>query len=326
MNYSFALLSCVALLPALVFGQSTAQPQEAISALEAKFSAVPGKRRNHTKGQCFSGTFKASPDAQLFTKSLFFDGQSVPVVGRFSHAGGNLEALDSRSKVYGMALRFKRGQAYHSMAMLNLPYFDVASPEGFIAKIKALTPASGESHADPMAIQEYHQKHPESQRLKGFLKDKIRVPKGWPFQAFNSIHSFFVHNARGQKQAIRWSFEPELGVRWYEGGVPPAEFLVKQLTEHLQRGAAYYRMEVSLPAKEDDINDPSKPWLTTGQKIDFGRLTIARATGECDGINFDPLQLSEGFSASADPVLRFRSPAYAISFAKRLSEKSQGGK
>ena len=40
---------------------------------------------------------------------------------------------------------------------------------------------------------------------------------------------------------------------------------------------------------------------------------------DCTVINFDPTVLSAGFSASADPFLRMRSTAYAISFGKRMS-------
>ncbi|MFT6269434.1 MAG: catalase, partial [Alphaproteobacteria bacterium] len=40
-----------------------------------------------------------------------------------------------------------------------------------------------------------------------------------------------------------------------------------------------------------------------------------------DKLNFDPNILSAGFTPSADPVLRMRSPAYAISFGKRLSNQ-----
>ncbi|MBS0554534.1 MAG: catalase, partial [Proteobacteria bacterium] len=38
----------------------------------------------------------------------------------------------------------------------------------------------------------------------------------------------------------------------------------------------------------------------------------------CEPINFDPMVMAEGIEASDDPVLRFRSPAYAVSFGKRL--------
>jgi catalase len=36
-------------------------------------------------------------------------------------------------------------------------------------------------------------------------------------------------------------------------------------------------------------------------------------------VNFDPLVMSDGVQPTNDPVLLFRSPAYAISFGKRLS-------
>ena len=51
-----------------------------------------------------------------------------------------------------------------------------------------------------------------------------------------------------------------------------------------------------------------------------GTLSVVGSGGEaCTPINFDPNVLSAGFSAGADPILRMRSPAYAISFGQRLS-------
>jgi catalase len=39
---------------------------------------------------------------------------------------------------------------------------------------------------------------------------------------------------------------------------------------------------------------------------------------ECERINFDPLVMADGIAPTNDPVLQFRSAAYAVSFAKRL--------
>ena len=39
----------------------------------------------------------------------------------------------------------------------------------------------------------------------------------------------------------------------------------------------------------------------------------------CEKINYDPLVLSDGIEATDDPILQFRSPAYAVSFSKRMS-------
>lgn len=54
----------------------------------------------------------------------------------------------------------------------------------------------------------------------------------------------------------------------------------------------------------------------------MGVLTIFSAlpqTGaECEKITYDPLVMSDGVEPTDDPVLLFRSPSYAFSFAKRL--------
>jgi len=39
----------------------------------------------------------------------------------------------------------------------------------------------------------------------------------------------------------------------------------------------------------------------------------------CEPINFDPLVMADGIAPTNDPVLLFRSPAYGVSFGKRLS-------
>jgi catalase len=41
--------------------------------------------------------------------------------------------------------------------------------------------------------------------------------------------------------------------------------------------------------------------------------------GACEAINYDPLVMTDGIAQTDDPVLKFRSPAYAVSFGKRLS-------
>ena len=55
-----------------------------------------------------------------------------------------------------------------------------------------------------------------------------------------------------------------------------------------------------------------------------GTLTITQATPQqkgvaCEPINFDPLVMADGIAPTNDPVLLFRTPAYGVSFGKRLS-------
>ena len=76
-------------------------------------------------------------------------------------------------------------------------------------------------------------------------------------------------------------------------------------------------MVLGEPGDTDD--DPSRPWPAGRPVFKAGTLSVQRSGGEaCTPINFDPNVLSAGFSAGADPILRMRSPAYAISFGLRL--------
>lgn len=196
-------------------GQATtnapADPLEAVASLETKFGVAAGYRRNHSKGLCFVGDFTPSMEAKNYTISPIFAGSSSRVIGRFSHAGGNLMAADNKSKVFGMALQLNKNDYSHQMAMLNLPFFDVASPEGFVAKIKAMTPSvkGGKPSAEKIAA--FHRDYPESLKLGQYLKGKNRTPASYASQAFNSLHSFQLSNAQGKRQMVRWSFVPELG-------------------------------------------------------------------------------------------------------------------
>jgi catalase len=56
--------------------------------------------------------------------------------------------------------------------------------------------------------------------------------------------------------------------------------------------------------------------------VKVGTLTISSAMPQqgaaCEKINYDPLVMSDGIEATDDPILQFRSPAYATSFAKRM--------
>jgi len=75
----------------------------------------------------------------------------------------------------------------------------------------------------------------------------------------------------------------------------------------------------------DSEDNATLAWPETRRHFKAGTLTITQAMrqsgAECEKINFDPLVMADGIAPTNDPVLLFRSPAYAISFGKRLSGK-----
>src|SRR5882757_6003767 len=80
---------------------------QVVTALEGAYGVHPGERRNHTKGTCALGTFVGMPNATAYSRSALFSGRPVPVVARFSLAGGDPQAADADRSPRGMGLEFR---------------------------------------------------------------------------------------------------------------------------------------------------------------------------------------------------------------------------
>ena len=109
---------------------------QAVTALENTFGVTPGERRNHTKGTCAAGEFVGTAGAVPYTRSALFSGKPVPVVARFSLAGGNPKVPDTAKNARGMALEFRLpGGNLQHITMLNTPMFGAAKPQTFVDMI-----------------------------------------------------------------------------------------------------------------------------------------------------------------------------------------------
>jgi len=104
------------------------------------------------------------------------------------------------------------------------------------------------------------------------------------------------------------------------GGEPSDFERARALLEAMGRLIVY----VGEPGDPED--NPTLAWPETRKHFTAGTLTITEATPQqkgvaCEPINFDPLVMADGIAPTNDPILRFRSPAYAVSFVKRLSNQ-----
>jgi catalase len=93
--------------------------------------------------------------------------------------------------------------------------------------------------------------------------------------------------------------------------------------ERVSQSPAQWDMIVYLGEPGDSADNATIAWPESRKRFKAGTLTITQAlpqTGaEREKINFDPMVMADGIAPTNDPVLLFRSPAYAISFGKRLS-------
>ncbi len=303
-------------------------PDEVVTAIEEAFGVTLGARRNHIKGVCASGEFVGTPEARRISRSTLFSGKPVPVVARFSLAGGNPNAPDTAKSSRGLALQFKLpSQQLHHITMLNTPMFGAAHPQTFLHLMQALKPDPATGKPDPEKLKAFKASHPDNQAQADYLASR-NPPANYASSSFWGIHTFKFVDKRNKATLVRWQFVPADGEKRLaddEMKTAGAHFLNAALRERLAQGPARWDMMVSIGQAGDPENDPTVLWPTERKQIKAGTLTLRSAdadgAGACVDVNFDPMVIAAGIAPTDDPVLRFRSPAYAVSFAKRLTEK-----
>jgi catalase len=299
---------------------------QVVQAIEGVFGVTKGERRNHTKGTCAVGEFVGSKEAARYSRSALFSGQAVPVIARFSLSGGNPKAPDTAKSARGMALQFQlpQGQLHH-MAMLNTPVFGAAHPKTFLDLMLATQPDPATGKPDPEKIKAFKASHPDNLAQAQYLADN-NPPANYANSAYWGIHTFKFIDKSGKATPVRWRFVPQDGEkRLSEEAMKTAgaNFLEKALMERTQQGPARWDMMVAIGQANDPQDNPTLPWPKDRQEFKAGTLSISAAMPQkgaaCEPVNFDPMVMADGIAPTDDPVLRFRSPAYAVSFGKRLS-------
>lgn len=311
--------------PPGIAAEPEATADQVVSAIEAAFGITPGQRRNHTKGTCATGEFIGNPDAAAYSRSPLFSGRPLPVVARFSLAGGNPGAPDTARNPRGMALEFSlpEGGLQH-MTMLNTPMFGAARPETFLAQMVAQRPDPATGKPDPAKLKAFRDSHPDSLPQAGFLA-KNNPPVSYANSAYFGIHTFRFIDRDNRARLVRWRFVPQDGEQQLTGAAlktAPANFLEQALIERTRRGPVRWDMMLTLGEPGDPEDNPTLAWPEGRKEVKAGTLTLTSAMPQvgaaCEKVNFDPLVMGDGIAPTNDPILLFRSPAYAVSFAKRM--------
>jgi catalase len=299
--------------------QEAVTPAAVISALEGAYGVHPGQRRNHTKGMCALGSFAGSPEAEVYSRSALFSGPTIPVVARFSLAGGNPDAADTDKSPRGMALefRFSDGTLQH-MTMLNTPMFFANMPRTFLDKMLALKADPATGKPNPEALKAFAESHPDNKGQADFLAEN-NPPPSYANSAYYGIHTFKFINRDNTTTLVRFRFVPEGGEKQLSNAElksMPADFLEQALIERTKQGAVRWDMIVTIGQPGDPQDDPTLLWPKDRKEVKAGVLTISSAMpqpgAECEKINYDPLVMADGIAPTNDPVLFFRSPSYAF--------------
>ncbi len=300
-------------------------PEDTVNALNGVFGRHAKERGSHAKGFCVAGQFVPSDEAKKFATSPLFSGGTIPVTARFSIGGGNPKASDTDRSVRGLGIRFHlKNEEELDLVMTSAPVFFAATPKQFVEFLKARTadPATGQK--DPAKIKAFNDANPNVMAHLNYVS-QTPPPASYATTPYFSAHAFaFDTNGTGETHA-RWHVEPVGGFKGLSEEQEesfPNSFLEKELGERLAKDTAQWDIFLQIAEDGDSIVDPTAVWPDTRRKVNVGRLTIERtidkgAENDCTGFVYDPNNLPTGIAATNDPILAIRSPAYAVSFARR---------
>ena len=287
--------------------------EQAVDVINKVFGRHAGYRALHAKGTLCKGTFQASPEAASLTRAAHMQGDEIPVTVRFSNGSGNPNRPDYAPDPRGLATKFYLPDGSRTdIVAVTTPRFSTKTPEGFIELLQA--------QAAPWKLPLFFVRHPEAVKAVAVDAPTLRPPASYAVVPYYGIHAFKWIAADGAERFVRYTWRPR-----EDGGERKRDrdYLQQELRERLERGPIRFTLELQVAMPGDPVNDPSAGWPSNRWRVDVGTLEVTgletgRETGG-DVLVFDPTRVTDGIELSDDPVLRFRSPAYSASVARRMS-------
>lgn len=308
----------------------TMTPEQAIAVIERVAGTQAGFRRAHARGLGVRGTFQAAPAARGLTMAEHFQGAPVPVVVRFSNAAGNPCAPDRQSdkegRVLGIAVQFLLGSgARPTWGAINIPAFPARTPEEFIAFTEAQAPGRNRK---PNLLKVLWHVFRHLHILASVKAVKALRPAGsFAGETFHGIHTYGFETAGGAKKPFRYAWVPKqaaasLGPE--EAEAKPKLYLLDEIRARLARETLRWDLVACFPGPGDVLDDATVAWPEGREKVVVGTLALDKVHEDqkaVEGIVFDPTNVVPGITLSDDPLLRFRSLAYGVSYDRRSRER-----
>ncbi|WP_371195088.1 catalase family peroxidase [Glaciecola sp. SC05] len=333
-KYQGSSLACASVLAlGLVSMSGSALAQQAPESVSANdfiqlFAKLGGEhagmRKAHARGVCAVGSFAPASDAAQYSSSALFTLDEVPAQIRFSLGGPNpvADEREPGTRGVGIQLSLPDGGKYHITGN-NTPVFTGKDPETFFGFLETLLPDEN-GKPNPAKTGAYIAANPSVMPALAYARSNP-APASFSRSDYFGIHTFFFENAQGEQTKFRWHLVPDagpLGLTAQESASMPSEFLEQRLKDEIADGSVSFTLMAAIGNETDSVIDPSQQWPAERPSIAMGKLTVTEAGGQaCNPTNFDPNIVPSGIKTSDDPVLKMRSPAYGISFGKRLSNQ-----
>jgi catalase len=238
-------------------------PARFVNGFQKVFGIQSGFRRNHAKGLCVAGFFDSNGQGARLSKAVVFEAGRVPVIGRFSLAGGNPYVGDSPNAVrgFGLLFRLRDGEEWRS-AMINRPVFFFNTPEAFYDNLIASQPDPNTHKPDPEKIAAFAASHPEVTRAAKII-GSYPVSSGFDNSAFNGLDAFRFINAADASTSVRWSLTPVNAFKPEEpaqSANPDKNYLFDDLIARIHSAPVQWRLILTVGQAGDPTDDATIPW------------------------------------------------------------------
>jgi catalase len=206
---------------------------------------------------------------------------------------------------------------------ITLPAFFVNTVDGFFDFCRARTPDPASGEPDPAAIGAFLEQHPEA-LTAGAAVLAAAPPESYLRCTYNSLHAYRFVDDSGTVCYGRYRWEPEAGeasISLEEAETRGPDYLQNELASSLAAAPAAFTLVAQVAEDGDPVDDPSipfpdeRPWITLG-RLEVTGLAYDREQGD-DVLVFDPTRVTDGIELTDDPILRFRTHAYAESVLRR---------
>jgi len=291
-------------------------PEEAIDRLAAVMKAPPGHRILHAKGQFYSGTFNASPDAAAICRAGHLTGDTVPVLVRWSHGSGRPDSNDDRPYVRGMSVSFVLPDGTSTDILgQTVPRFPVRKPEDFVRL--------SEVARDRRALVRFLATRPRT-ALALAANARARAlapPKSYAEATYFAIHAYRWVTLAGHGTWVRYRLAPRATTHDQPAGrFTGRDRLREEMRARLEQGPVKFDLVVTVAGPKDNPHNPMSVWKGSREFV-AGWFEISSPEddheAEGDVVVFDPTRVVDGIELSEDPILHYRPLAYSVSIERR---------
>ncbi|GKV65279.1 MULTISPECIES: catalase [Sporosarcina] len=283
----------------------------AINTIESAFQVKNNLRRAHAVGLAFDAKFQPTGAAEPFTTAAHLQQKEVSAIVRFSHSSTKPNPHKKMNPIKGMAVRFQlTANTFTNLTMANIPVFISETPEEFINLLQTF-----ERDKSDWSKRLDFLLHDADYRAFATILRKLKPFKNFETLHYYALHTYYLINERQQKQAVRFEWQPVTSNESNMEGTDMESTLIKKV----QSGELIqFRLLIQLAESGDPVDNPAIAWPSNRRKIEAGVLTLLSLRPDnAEKLVFDPTVTTPGLECSEDPVLRFRSSAYAESARRR---------